>query len=402
MARFRIALSLLVFVPLVALSQVAPTRTWPELKEAVQDRVNRNAYPLTGYDKEEVREVLSRINSLDRDEWARSWMQQGDKHLADAKAGQSSGDRAKAREAYIAAWRYYGFGAWPTQNSEGKREAHRRATAAFRNYAALADPAIEVLRVPFEGKEIIAYLQLPAGARPAPVVMSVGGLDSYKEYVVEQYGPGYLAAGLGYLAIDMPGVGEAPIKIDVGAERMFSRLLDALAARKDVDPKRMGFMGVSWGGHWATRVGYTEKDRLRGSVAWAGPVDIYFSREWQSKALGTREYLFDLFAARAGVYGVSTLDDFYAYGPRMSLKNGDWLSKPSSPMLLVNGEKDTQVPIDDLYLVLRNGTPKEAWVNPQGGHIGRGAGWSDARIFKEVVVPWLAQRLSPTAAKSGL
>src|SRR3954463_16282389 len=320
----------------VAWGQIAPTRTWPELKEAVQDRVNRNAYPLTGYDKEEVRAVLSRINSLDRDEWARSWIEQGDRHLAQAKGAQSAGDRAKAREAYLAAWRYYGFGAWPTQNSDGKREAHRRATAAFRDYAALAEPAIEVLRVPFEGKEISAYLQLPPTARPAPVVMSVGGLDSYKEYVVEQYGPDYLAAGLGYLAIDMPGTGESPIKIDVGAERIFSRLLDTLAARKDVDAKRIGFMGVSWGGHWATRVGYTEKDRLRGTVAWAGPVDIYFSREWQSRALGTREYLFDLFAARAGVYGVSTLEEFYAYGPRMSLKNGDWLPQTPPPLPLVH------------------------------------------------------------------
>ena len=393
MAPMRFALSWLLLVPLIALSQVAPTRTWPELKDAVQDRVNRNAYPLSGYDASEVREVLSRIQSLDRDEWARSWMQQGDKHLAQAKSAQSAGDRAKAREAYLAAWRYYGFGAWPTQNSEGKREAHRRATTAFRAYAAIAEPAIEVLRVPFEGKEITAYLQLPAG-RPAPVVMSVGGLDSYKEYVVEQYGPGYLAAGLGYLAIDMPGTGEAPIKIDVGAERMFSKLLDALIARKDIDAKRIGFMGVSWGGHWGARVGYTEKDRLRGTVAWAGPVDIYFSREWQSKALGTREYLFDLFAARAGVYGVSTLEDFYAYGPRMSLKNGDLLSRPSAPMLVINGEKDSQVPIEDLYLLLRNGSPKEAWVNPQGGHIGRGPGWSDARIFREVVVPWLAAKLN--------
>src|SRR5689334_14877582 len=191
------ALALLcLFVAATASAQIAPTRTWPELRDAVQDRVNRNAYPLTGYDKDEVREVLSRISSLDRDEWARSWIEQGDRHLAQAKSAQSAGDRARAREAYLGAWRYYGFGAWPTQNSEGKREAQRRATAAFRSYAALAEPAIEVLRVPFEGKEITAYLQLPPGVRPAPLVMSVGGLDSYKEYVVEQYGPGYLAAGL--------------------------------------------------------------------------------------------------------------------------------------------------------------------------------------------------------------
>src|SRR5690242_14931488 len=149
-----------------ALAQVAPTRTWPELKEAVLDRVNRNAYPLTGYNASEVREVLDRIQSLDRDEWARSWIEQGDRHFAAAKAAS---DRAKAREEYLNAWRYYAFGAWPTQNSEGKREAERWAAAAFRAYAGLAEPPIEVLRVPFEGKQLTAYLQLPAGSRPAPV-----------------------------------------------------------------------------------------------------------------------------------------------------------------------------------------------------------------------------------------
>src|SRR5438876_4266922 len=112
MAPLRFALSWLLLARLIALSQVAPTRTWSELKEAVLDRVNRNAYPLSGYDATEVREVLSRIHSLDRDEWARSWMQQGDQHLAQAKSAQSAGDRAKAREAYLAAWRFHGFGAW--------------------------------------------------------------------------------------------------------------------------------------------------------------------------------------------------------------------------------------------------------------------------------------------------
>src|SRR5207302_9488309 len=87
-------------------AQVAPARTWPELRDAVQDRVNRNAYPLAGYDKEEVREVLSRINSLNRDQWARSCIQQGDNHFAEARRAQSAGERAKAREAYLAAWSY--------------------------------------------------------------------------------------------------------------------------------------------------------------------------------------------------------------------------------------------------------------------------------------------------------
>jgi hypothetical protein len=122
-------------------------------------------------------------------------------------------------------------------------------------------------------------------------------------------------------------------------------------------------------------------------------VHEYFQKDWQLKALGTREYLFDLFQARAAVYGVDTLDDFLAFGPKMSLKDAGKLGLPSAPELLVNGDKDSQVPIEDLYILLKNGDPKDAWVNPTGGHIGRGKGWSDGRILTEVIVPWFVHKL---------
>ena len=93
------------------------------------------------------------------------------------------------------------------------------------------------------------------------------------------------------------------------------------------------------------------------------------------------------------MYGVTELEDFLAYGPKMSLKAAGLLGKPTPPMLLVNGERDSQVPIDDLYLLLRSGSPKDAWVNPEGGHIGRNKEWSDLRIMREVVAPWFARQL---------
>jgi fermentation-respiration switch protein FrsA (DUF1100 family) len=189
----------------------------------------------------------------------------------------------------------------------------------------------------------------------------------------------------------MPGTGEAPIKIDVGSETMYSAVIDYLLTRPDVDAKKLAVIGASWGGHWAALLGFTEKDRLKGAVVWGGPAHRYFQREWQERALGTREYLFDLFAARAAVYGTSTLDDFLNYGPRMSLEARGFIGKPSAPMLLINGEKDSQVPIDDLYLLLQTGSPKEAWVNPQGGHIGRGPGWPDGKILTDVALPWLTR-----------
>jgi hypothetical protein len=64
-------------------------------------------------------------------------------------------------------------------------------------------------------------------------------------------------------------------------------------------------------------------------------------------------------------------------------------------MLVVNGEKDSQVPIADLYLLLRTGTPKFAWVNPEGGHTGRSKDFPEDRITAQVVVPWLVSMLGP-------
>ncbi len=385
--------ALLITACTAASAQIAPPRTWPELKQAVQERTDSQRYPMTGFDSKEVAEILDRIQSLDRDEWARSWVKNGDLHMKQAQLLTASSP-ALAREAYMSAWRYYGFGAWPTQNTAEKKRAHALATSAFRAYANLASPAMEVVRIPFEGKEIIGYLQRPLGVDKPPLVITIGGLDSYKEFVVDQYGASYLKSKLAYLALDMPGTGESPVKIAPGVERLFSRVIDAMQNRTDIDPQRIGFQGGSWGGHWSVRMAYAEPVRLKAVVNWAGPVHTYFQREWQLKALGTREYLFDLFPARAAVYGVDTLEDFLAYGPKMSMKDSGALGKPSAPMLLVNGEKDTQVPIDDLYILLKQGAPKESWVNPEGGHIGRGKDWSDARIQNEVMVPWLARKLS--------
>ena len=372
----------------VSEGRIAAPRSLPELKEAAQARADRQGYPVTGLDPGEVREALASLTSLDRDEWARAWSALGQRHEAKARSLEAA-DRRAAAEEWLAAFRHHAFGAWPVQNSPGKKEAYARATAAYRRHAALRDPPFEVVRIPFEGKEIVGYLARPAGATRPPVVMAIGGLDSYKEFMAER-APEFTAKGMAVLALDMPGTGEAPIKIDVGAERMFSAVIDSLRERSDVDGGRIGVVGVSWGGHWAARLGYVERERLKGTVAWGGPAEAYFDPAWQQKALGTREYLFDLFPARATVYGVSNLDAFLAYGPRMKLSALGVLDKPSAPMLLINGQKDTQVPIDDLYVLLRSGSPKEAWVNPGGGHLGRSADWPDERILREVVVPWLA------------
>ena len=151
----------------------------------------------------------------------------------------------------------------------------------------------------------------------------------------------------------------------------------------------------------AASLAYKERARLRGAVVQGGPVHDYYTAEWQKKSLGTPEYLFDLFAARAAIYGVESLDEFYAYGPRLSLKTQGLLGQPSAPMLVVNGEKDSQVPISDLYMLMQSGgSAKWSWVNPDGGHTGRSQEWPNSRIAEDIVTPWIKARLEPMPEKN--
>ena len=255
-----------------------------------------------------------------------------------------------------------------------------------------------MVRIPFEGKEIVGYLRLPSNVRPAPLLIGISGLDTRKEDVAAT-SDNFMRRGIGLFALDMPGTGQAPLKVDVGAERMYSRALDYLQTRSEVDGKRIVVRGQSWSGYWAALLAYKERDRIRGAVVHGVGIHGYFQPEWQSKGLTTREYLFDLFPARSAVYGVSTMEEFLAYGPRLSLLTLGYLDKPSAPMLLVNGEKDTQQPIADLYLMMKHGDPKDTWVNPAGGHMGRSAQWPQAQIVERVVMPWIERALSAPAQK---
>ncbi len=375
-----------------AFAQVAAPRTLEELKEEVQSRAERKVYPVAALDPVEVKEALGNLKTLDRNEWAAVWSALGERHLALAKSAAPT-DRRTASRQYRDATEYFLFARFPLENSPGKVKAYQQALAAFDAYAALQDPPIEVLRIPFEGNQIVGYLRVPRNVRPAPLVITIGSLDGRKENASFRNDL-YLAYGVAYLALDMPGTGQSGFAVAApGAERGFSAVLDQVMKRPDLDAKRIVVYGGSWGGHWAARLAYTEQARIRGAVLQGAPIHAYFQPEWQRKAIATREYLFELFEARAAIYGVSTLDDFLAYGPRMSLVTSGMITKPSAPMLLINGLNDTQVPIEDLYVLLRSGSPKEVWFNPNGGHMGHSAELSDQRIFETITLPWVVKTL---------
>ena len=366
------------------------TRTWPELRAETQVRADRGAYPTNGLKPADVREALSHIDSLDRDQWGDAWIAIGDRYNARAEAEQVARPDA-AREDYYNAWLNYAFGRWPVPNSPRKAASSAKADQAFLAYGALSNPKIEVLHIPFEGHEIVAYLQKPAGVAKPPIVLDIGGVDEWRDAAAND-GRAFLKDGIADVAVDMPGTGLAPVQARLGSERMYSRLIDYLLTRDDLDASRIVVRGVSWGSYWATRVAYADPARLRGAVFQSGPVDAYFDRAWQERALHTQEYLFDFVASRLFILSQPSVEAMLDFMPTLSLK--PLLDHPTPPMLVIGGAHDSQNPLSDVLLLLQSGSPKYAWVNPEGGHMGRSKTINDGQIFETVVQPWIAARLS--------
>jgi esterase FrsA len=402
--QFRLTALVVVFLSAATLSSAEEhrERTLEEIKAEALKRAENGMYPLIGLDPGDVREAFASIKTADNDAWAAGFSAVADRYMAQGKALEAT-DPAKASATYVKAWRLYSFARWPVPASPGKQRAYAKALEAFLAHAKLMDPPLEVVHIPFEGSEIIGYLRLPRNSRgPVPVVIAISGLDSRKEDLSENFGA-ILPYGIGFIGIDSPGTGQAPIKASENAERMFSRLIDYLETRPEIDKSRVGADGQSFGAYWATKLAVLEHARLKAVVAQSPPAHATFQRDFLlEKTLGNREYLFGLVPALMSIYeGAKTVDDLAIIFPKMSLVTQGLLGKPTSPMLIIAGALDTQVPISDTYLILNSGdVPKEAWINPQGGHLGRQVKiWPDPVIFRQVIIPWLVRNLQADTSK---
>lgn len=379
-------------------------RTIEEIRVEAIHRAEVGAYPLIGLDPNDVREAFEQIHSRDKDEWAEGFMGVANRYMAEGEALKTT-DPSKANADFIRAWHLYSFGKWPVDSSPKKKESYAKAIQAYLAHAQFLDPPLQVIHIPFEGKEIIGYLRLPKGAAGAvPIVIAINGLDSRKEDLSESFSA-ILAYGIAYIAVDGPGTGQSPLKASPDAGRAISAVIDYLQNRPDIDKSRIAIHGVSWGAYWGTKMAVVERSRLRCVSVQSPPTDEFFQKEFVQKSLlGNREYLFDQIPAMMSIFdNITTVDQVVDMFSKLSLANEKILGRPTTPMLVIGGVRDTQVPIADLYTLLSSGdVPKTAWINPEGGHLGRQVGvWPDQRIFREVILPWLAANLKPAVPERG-
>jgi dienelactone hydrolase len=178
---------------------------------------------------------------------------------AKAVAAEAQDHKITARDNYFMAAVHWGAAQWPyDQNDETNIEYNNKKRECYAKYAALADHRVEAVWVPFNDKAIPAWFHLPPGYTGGrlPVVISVPGMDSYKEIQVALYGDRYLNRGMAVLAIDGPGQYEAPmIGVYFSMENWMAvgkNLVDWIAGRPELDAERIGVSGTSFGSLFGT------------------------------------------------------------------------------------------------------------------------------------------------------
>jgi esterase FrsA len=370
--------------------QVRP-RTLEEVKESLRERLAKDRNPMRSCDKRAAETAIEQLQGYDGEQWAAVWKPVGDRFAQEAAAAEKAGNEKAAAQAHLQAYAFYYVGRYPCPNHPKKRECAERARQHFVAASCSFDPPLERLVIPFsgrpgEGNEIVVYLRKPKGIQRPPVVVNWGGVDGFKEERYENSNA-FLAAGMASVAMDMPGTGEAPIYGSTDAERLFTPVFEWVKKREDLDGSRIAVSGSSFGGYWATKLAHTHRECLQGAVNWGGGVHHNFQMEWTQKSRYADSYLTDLCESRAHALHLPSYEAYTDFAPRMSLLTQGLLDKPCAPLLLIDGKDDTQVPIQDHYLLLEHGLPKTIRVFP-GGHMGR------SPDTLPTVVHWLAERLN--------
>ncbi|OLF10839.1 alpha/beta hydrolase [Actinophytocola xanthii] len=148
------------------------------------------------------------------------------------------------------------------------------------------------MRVTFDsdGVELVGELRVPAGGQRSPAVALTGPFTGVKEQVVGGYAERLTAAGLVTLAFDHRGFGESggrrQHEDSQGKLADLRAAIGLLAGRPEVDPARLGLVGVCLGGGYAMRAAATDA-RVR---AVAGIAGAYNSPVQFAEGMGIDSY----------------------------------------------------------------------------------------------------------------
>ncbi|HEY6864519.1 MAG TPA: alpha/beta fold hydrolase [Burkholderiales bacterium] len=314
---------------------------------------------------ERVCERLAARGPTDPDAWWQEWgaMAEKNERLADAAAAE--GRDATAGRHYLRAGNYYYTGERFVPPGERKLAIYKQALRCYREGLALRHPEIETVEVPYEGQSLPAYFMRSENALGrAPTVVLFDGMDNCKEMSVLFAGLEFAKRGFHTLAIDGPGQGESLRLRQLHARHDYEAAgiaaYEFVAARRDVDARRVAIMGYSFGGYYAPRIAAFEP-RYAACVclgalhwdlhAWQARIKAQLRDDPKKSAQSNFQFQW--------ILGLSDSDEALERAKRFSLAGV--AGRIECPVLITHGQDDRVVPVEaahQLYAALRTGKKK--------------------------------------------
>lgn len=344
----------------------------------------------SGADPQAARAIFAKLTSFDAEPWVAEWTKLAVPFEQKGAELESQGKMVEANKAYETASAIYGVARFPVINHPAKKAAYRKSVENWRKAIRTFDPPMEIIEIPFEGKTIYGHLRKPKGVTRPAVVIRTGGVDGYKEgrNLNES-----LAIGAAGFEVDMPGAGECPIFNKPDSEKLYVAVIDYLTTRQDLDGRRIGFVGGSYGGYYGAKMAYVEPKRLKACVEFGGPIHYTWEEKWLRYLMtDEKEYFWPFPDSMIYANGLKDFDELVRTAPAMSLKEQGWLSKPNAPMLCVNGDKDPWISPEEISLLLSTGEPKTARIMAGAKHMGRES--QERGAVGEMVNQWLKEKLT--------
>lgn len=331
-------------------------------------------------------DLLDSVKDYGPGHWVYEWEAAGDQVQDFARKAEQSGDTARARKLFFEAAAYYTTASYPhLKNDAQAMRALNKARLSYQAGGRLLEVPLQTVRIRHGQKSFNAYLHLPAGPGPHPLVVQTMGSDIVKEQSLGVFSRHLAPRGIAMLSIDMPGIGESgAFPLTASSDILHVAAVRAMRRHPSVDGNRIAVMGASFGGHPAARILFRKDLPLAGSISICGPLDSAFLMEEDDYAK-LPEMTLDAVKDRLGLSKEVAWDQFSERMSSFSLaKQGLYDRTVETPFLVVTTHADPVAPLSDLKPLVHAAHNSHTVILYEQGHC------PDRDVRYAVAADWLA------------
>ncbi len=339
-------------------------------------------------DIQHIRQSVKRFSDI-----SRAFAAAAKKRKSRALAALEKHQPVTARDNFYMAAGFYASAQWPIyENSAENLEFNAQKRDSYSRYAELADHRVEAVWLKVGDARIPAWFHLPYHYQGGqiPALVSVPGMDGFKERTVSLYGDRWLNRGVAVLAIEAPGQYECPTLDVYGSMDAWkatgTAAFEWLAARAEIDSDKIAITGNSFGSFIAT-IAFSNEPRF---ACCAATATCFEPGHWT---------IFDqaspTFRARfMYMCGMQTEAQFDRF--RRDLTWEGQVEKIRKPYLCVAGEEDNLSPLEHTDRMFENMQASRMLMVYQGANHGPAESPSvgNGPFAPVFVTEWMISRLN--------